>query len=152
MGVWPFKKKYLPKNQLSFEDSWTMLRAISEGKPMLVRRRSVSGLLGHPEYPYQVGIAIPCNNPDSNGFPGKDELPQLNKIEDKLMPTLQQDKESVLVMVITTGNMREFVFYTSSPDGVKAKFAQLQKSVTTHELQIIIQMDKNWSIFRRFGK
>jgi hypothetical protein len=153
MGIWPLKKKsFEPKDRLHFEDRWDMLRGVDKGRPMLVRRRAASGLIGHPEYPYQVGIAIPCNDPDANGFPGKDELPQLDEIDDKLVAALQRDNESVLVIVITTGNMREFVFYTSAPESVKVKFERLQAEITTHQLQMIIQADKDWRVYRAFEK
>lgn len=58
----------------------------------------------------------------------------------------------MLVLIITTAGMREFVLYTSAPERAKAKFEQLKTLVITHELQFIIQADKDWSVFKSLGK
>lgn len=154
MSIWPFKKKYPPKDHLKFDGKWAILQGVVEGHPAILTRRDLKELkdiIGHPEFPYQVGIATPCNNPDSNGFPGKDELIQLQQIEHRITPLLQQNNESILVAMLTTNNMRELIYYTSNPEGVKAKFEQLKAETTTHELQMIIQVDKDWSIFKHFA-
>lgn len=76
---------------------------------------------------------------------------QLQEIEHKITPVLQQNNESILVAMLTTNSMRELIIYTSNPEGVKAKFEQLKAEVSTHELQMIIQVDKDWSIFKHFA-
>ena len=47
--------------------------------------------------------------------------------------------------------MREFVFYTTNADAVRAAFAPLQSSIQSHELQLMIQPDPEWSVYRQFS-
>lgn len=61
-----------------------------------------------------------------------------------------QQMESLLVAVITTSGMREFVFYTREPEHVKQRFAGLRRSITSHEIQLMIQPDKKWKVYAQF--
>ncbi len=49
--------------------------------------------------------------------------------------------------VITTGGMREFVFYTRGPLSVEQRFEKLRRQISTHEIQLIIQPDKAWGVY-----
>jgi Family of unknown function (DUF695) len=65
--------------------------------------------------------------------------------------SLQEQAESLLVAIITTSGMREFVFYTRDPERVKHRFEQLRNQITSHELQLMIQVDEAWEIFGQLG-
>jgi hypothetical protein len=47
--------------------------------------------------------------------------------------------------------MREFVFYTRDPQRLKHRFEQLRNHITSHELQLLIQMDEAWEIYSQLG-
>ncbi len=103
-----------------------------KGKPLIARiNASVDGFRGHPELTYQVGVAIPLKLPDENGMPQPEEAEELNQIEDLVFEILEVQSRSVLVAVITTGGMREFVFYAVDPEEVKVNHMRLCQAVTT---------------------
>jgi hypothetical protein len=107
-------------------------------------------LIGHPSYNHQVGIAVPLNDPDQNGFPSPEESEQLNDIENQVSRMLEPGNASLLVGVISTSGMREFILYTANPNEVQRKFEELKKETLTHTLQLMIQLDKRWNVYKSF--
>jgi len=147
--MWPFKKTPPSLAELPRDGAWLVAQGTNEGKPMVARiNTSVDEFRGHPELTYQVGIAIPLKLADENGMPGTAEAEELNQIEDLVFEILEVQSRSVLVAVITTGGMREFVLYAVDPEEVKANHGRLCKAVTTgHEVQLMIQSDPKWRVF-----
>jgi hypothetical protein len=80
-----------------------------------------------------------------------EEMAQLDAIEDELSAKLERDQRSLQVLVITTGGMREFVFYTRDPQDAQASIEALQSHITTHELQFYIESDGQWGLFKEFS-
>lgn len=148
--MWPFKKRYpsvrdLPDNQ------WAVATGNNDGRPVLVRHnRACRCIRGHPDYPHQVGVAIPLNDPRADGFPTDAEDVALHAIEEALETRLTANGEAVMTTVITTNGMREFVFYTSNPDATRAKLEQLDCETAAHQVQHVIQYDPQWGIFQEF--
>jgi hypothetical protein len=104
-----------------------------------------------PGYGHQVGIAVPLLAAGPTGLPSPEEDAQLGAVEDSICGSLEQQAESLLVAIITTSGMREFVFYTRAPEQVKQRFEKLRSSITGHEIQLMIQPDKDWSVYARLG-
>ena len=144
-------KKYPAKDQVSLEQNWAVAQGTHNEKPLFVRYNTdAKRLIGHPEYAHQVGIAIPLHNPDQAGLPNNEEMDQLNEIEKMLIKQLESDNESLLVAVITTNGMRELILYTSDPMQVKEKMSKIKERDLSHELQMMIQPDKDWVILKQF--
>ena len=150
--IWPFKKQTLKPDRLPLDGPWTVFEGQHDGRIMFVRTNeayrehgSVAG------YEHQVGIAVPLNNAESSGLPASEEIAQLDEIEDAICSSLEEQAESLFVAVITTSGMREFVFYTREPQSVKRRFEQLRNRITSHELQLMIQADRTWRTYDRFG-
>ncbi len=100
-----------------------------------------------PGYEHQVGIAVPLKSAEISGLPGSEELAQLDEVEDIICSSLEEQAESLIVAVIRTGGMSEFVFYTREPQSVKQRFEELRNRITSHEIQLIIQSDKTWHVY-----
>jgi Family of unknown function (DUF695) len=64
---------------------------------------------------------------------------------------LEEQAESLFVAVITTGGMREFVYYTCEPRRVEERMVELRERIPSHELQLIIQSDRGWQIYAQLG-
>jgi hypothetical protein len=104
-----------------------------------------------PGYEHQVGIAVPLKKAETTGLPSPTEDALLGEVEDVICSSLEEHAESLLVAVITTGGMREFVFYTREPQRVQRRFEQLRNRITSHEIQLMIQSDRTWRIYARLG-
>jgi hypothetical protein len=105
-----------------------------------------------PGYEHQVGIAVPLRKPDAIGLPGPVEVTLLGELEDVICSSLEEQAESLLVAVITTGGMQEFVFYTRDPHRVQLRFEELRKRITSHEIQLMIQSDRDWRVYAQLGQ
>ena len=117
-----------------------------EGAPVIVRfSTSIAAAAGHPEYSIQIGVAVPLRSPEPGGLPTPEEAEELNSIEDAI-DRLVGDK-AVMVAVVTTGEMREFVLYTGSGDWIAQFDADLQAAAGGHEVQVMAQTDPGWSVY-----
>jgi hypothetical protein len=105
-----------------------------------------------PGYEHQVGIAVPLRNAEPTGLPSPAEDAELGKVEDLLYNSLQEQAESLLVAIVTTSGMREFVFYTRDAERVKLRFDQLRSHITSHDLQLMIQVDKAWGVYAQLSR
>lgn len=140
-----------PKSELTVGDSWVMGQGIQDGAPIFIRSNTaLREIAGHPEYPLQVGIAIPLKDTNEHRLPTDKEAELLWEIEDKIEEMLTSDNELILATILTFPGVREFSLYASDVEIVKARFEALQKSVKSHELQLNVQEDKSWEVFKTF--
>jgi len=151
--MWPFEKKYPPKDQLEIRDEWSLSEGSHDGNPLIVRiNRGVDEAIGHPAFSHRVGVAVPLFEPDENGFPVDDEATQLQTIEDHLVEGLARQRLSIFVLTISTGGMREFVFYTGDPETAHRALEEVNGLVASHEVQHIIEPDPKWAVYRQFAQ
>lgn len=149
--MWLFKRKHLEVPEPGVAQSWTMFQGEYDGKPLIARANvALKPFVGHPRYSHQVGIAVPFRSPDENGFPMSDEAAELMDIEDRICSELEGGNESLFAVVITTGGMREFVFYTSNPQGVEVKLKNLSETIQGHTVQGMVKPDKAWTVYNQF--
>jgi hypothetical protein len=97
---------------------------------------------------HQVGIAVPFRSPRPDGFPSQGDLVGVNAIEDRLDALFKAADGHLFAMVITTNGMREFVLYTKDAVAARAQFNLLRSSTTTHDIQLSIQADPEWKVYR----
>ena len=146
--MWPFKKTALSPYQLPFDGPWSIYEGQHNGRIMLVRSNIGYRELGNvPRYEHQVGIAVPLRKAETNGLPLPAEDALLAEVEDAICSSLEEQAESLFVAVITTGGMREFVFYTRAPQSVHRRFEQLRSRITSHEMQLMVQADRTWRVY-----
>lgn len=127
-------------------DEWAVAEGEMDDAPVVVRfNKSIAAAAGHPEYSIQIGVALPLRNPDPGRLPSPEEAEELNAIEDAL-DRLVGDK-AVLVAVVTTSEMREFVLYTGSGDWIAQFDADLQAAVGDHAVQVMAQTDSQWNVY-----
>lgn len=151
--MWPFEKRALKAEDLPIDDAWSVSQGEHNGKPIIVRAnagyRKFRGVIG---YEHQFGIAVPLHAPGPTGLPSSIESGELDSIEDSICDLFETERESLYVAAISTNGMREFVLYTLSPEQVKQKFERLKSGVTSHEVQLMIQQDKDWRVYFRLFK
>jgi len=150
--MWPFKKKTLSPDRLPVDGPWSIGEGQNNGQIMIVRSNTGYREFGNvPGYDHQVGIAVPLKKAETTGLPSPAEDALLGEVEDVICNSLEEHAESLLVAVISTGGMREFVFYTREPQRVQQRFEQLRTRITSHEIQLVIQPDRTWRIYAQLG-
>lgn len=149
----PFKKSLKPISE--YADTWSLVQSSEQGKPMFIRYRDgLKDAVGHSSYEFQIGVATPLLDPTSEGLTTDTEAEELWKIEEALDDALSTNDEAVFAISITTGGMREFVFYASewNPEYYENKVKEINKKFPNRGLQFMMQHDKNWDTFRTFTK
>ena len=150
--MWPFNKKTRAPDRLPIDGPWSIGQGEHNGKILIVRSNTGYKEFGSvPGYDHQVGIAVPLRAAEPSGLPSPDEDAQLGQVEESICASLELEAESLFVAVITTSGMREFVFYTRAPEQVKQRFEQLQSIITSHDIQLMIQPDKEWNVYASLG-
>jgi hypothetical protein len=134
----------------AIEQSWSILKGENDGRPMFVRlNEGAHAVAGSAAYGIRVGVAIPLRNPRPDGLPDKAESEQLAAIEDALIAN--SSEHAILVAVITTSGMREFVFYTGAGDWIPGFHQRMMRSTSSHEVQCMAEHDPGWTVYHQLG-
>jgi hypothetical protein len=131
---------------------WTVASGDDNGKPLFVRvNTGAAAVAKEPTLPARVGIAVPLRAPDESGLPTADESDVLAQVEAALEGALRVGHEAILVIVLTTGGMREFVLYTAAPQNVEAAVASIRAQFPDYEIQFYVQPDVEWDGYAAFA-
>ena len=101
--------------------------------------------------PTRLGIAVPLKAADERGFPLAGEMRELATIEERLGAAIRESGGR-LVLVITTGGMREFISYVPSRSVGDAAAARVRSSTATHSIQHYTETDEDWGVLNAFTK
>ncbi len=75
-----FAKKF--KVVTDYPNVWSIGQGMRENKPIFVRiRNGLNEAIGHPEYPFQIGVAVPLLHPTKDGLSTDAEAKELERIE-----------------------------------------------------------------------
>jgi len=139
------------KALLEIPNDWQLSVAVTEHGPMVIKHnQGFEDLLGHPEYPFQIGVAVPLHSPNENGLHDEEEGEQLGVIEDLLVDSLQDDKLALYVFAQCSAGGKEWVFYTGDPIEAEKRIDAIKRKVASHIIQNIQQPDPNWEIAQSF--
>lgn len=142
-------KKFLAISE--YPDVWGLAQAEREGKPLFLRyRKGLEDAVGHSDYPFQIGVAVPLLDPTEDGLTKDVEAKELQKFEEKLDDVLSENSEGVEALIITYNGMREFVFYVKErkPEYYQQKVESIDAG--NHKPQFMIQPDQKWETFQQF--
>jgi hypothetical protein len=152
VSMWPFQKKTISPDRLPVDGPWSIAEGQHSGRVMFVRANTGYREFGSvPGYEHQVGIAVPLRKAEATGLPCPAEDALLGDVEEIICSSLEEQAESLLVAVITTGGVREFVFYTREPQRVQQRFEELVNRITSHEIQLMVQSDRTWRVYAQLG-
>jgi len=151
--VWPFfkraRKLELPPAK---EERWGVAEGEYEGAALIVRYNIAAGeWAGQSELPIKLGFAIPFNRPKAPDLPDAEENADLGEIEDLIEREVFSATRGVFALVLTTGVMKEFVFYIAPGADIAALHARIRNQVSTHEVQCMAVEERKWESYRAFA-
>lgn len=146
-------KKSSPEKALPHvTDRWVTLEGKYGRMPLSIRvNQGLEDVIGHKDLQHQAGITVAILNPMKNGLPDKEEDTQLKKIEKIINSELNEKGIALFAAVVTTGGAREFIFYTGNPKAVESSFKILTGKIYSHTLQLNIQKDTKWLVYKQFS-
>jgi hypothetical protein len=131
---------------------WGVAEAEYDGSPLIVRfNETAKEWVAHPEMPIKLGFAIPLNRPNETGLPHPDENKQLGQIEDVIVREVEDKARGIQVLVLSTGTMKEFVFYIVAGADIKTIHKAVQSHVSTHDVQCIADHEPAWDSYTAFA-
>ena len=154
--MWPFKRKELDIKSLKpvSDDGhrWGVAEADVDSSPLIVRyNQSARDWIAHSQLPIKLGFAIPLNSPNENGLPDPEENEQLNEIEDVVLRLVASRTPALHVLTLTTGIMKEFVFYIPRGVDIRSLHESIQTAVVTHKVQCMATSDPKWGSYMQFS-
>lgn len=130
---------------------WAVAQVDVGGDPLIVRSNEAAReLAGHPALPIKLGFAVPLNRPNEGGLPDGDENQQLAEVEDLIAARVLASAPGVHALTLTSGVMREVVFYVTPGLDIVGLHASVQESVPSHTVQCLAVEDPGWQSYLEF--
>ena len=124
-----------------------------DGRPMIVGLNDgLAPFAGDRLYPVRAAIAVQARQIDESGFPSSDDLERLGAFEDEFTSRFCAPGLAALAAVITTGGMREFVFYASDEPAFRASFNDWARTPKSHRIQMMLARDPKWSVYQTLAQ
>jgi hypothetical protein len=154
--MWPFSRKLKDIGSLPAitdpSHTWGVAEGNYNGAPLIVRfSQSARDWCSHPGLPIKLGFAVPLNSPSEGGLPDPNENRQLNEIEDTIRGEVAGRTKAIHALVLTTGTMKEFVFYIPLGVDIKSLHEAIQAAVPTHDVQCMAVKEPKWDSYKEFS-
>jgi hypothetical protein len=128
-------------------DQWLLLQGTHQGRRMIARlNRSARSLIPDRRHGIRIDIIVPFLDADHRGMPSDAEQNELAVFEDYIETRVAGS--AVLVAVMTTSGMREFVLHTDSSDWIDGFQRDLAVALPTHKAQMRTQLDLDWTVYK----
>jgi len=144
-----FKRPEAEATPVDIADAWQLSEGDYDGRRLIARfNEGAKVIMGRPGYSIQIGVAVPFNAATDEGMPSDADMQALEAFEDVVIE--MAGSRGVLVGIITTGGMREYVLYTGSGDWIEGFHHDLRAALPSHDVQVMAQQDQKWSVYRQF--
>ncbi len=131
---------------------WSIVHGAQDGQVLVARvHMGYQKFADRAAYPVRVGVATKVVKLAENGMPTAEENAVLLELEKRIQKVVEADREAILVVALTSGGVKEWVFYTSNPESTKQRMLALAPSVTSHKLQMVLAPDEDWAVYRDFS-
>jgi hypothetical protein len=123
----------------------------ADGRQIVYRYRSKFGpAFRRAALPDRVSFAWYYESTD--GMPSLAERKLMDQFEDLLGPQVEVPSLSILAMVSTGENLREWTYYTKSRQEFMAKVNDALRDVPRFPVEISLKKDPKWAAYDRFRK
>ena len=120
---------------------------------MIIRMANAySGIAPIPDYCHHLIVSARLRNPKPLGFPSAGEGDDLESFELNLCRLLEAENESLCALVITNDGLRDFIFSTRNPQGVKERLDAGTSTLISHRFEVAIEPARDWEIHRAFSQ
>ena|SRR6476660_2932895 len=149
--MWPFSKQLRPLEPSEDQYRWSVAQGDYRGAPLIVRCNQTAGdWVGQPGLSVKLGFAIPLIHPNPVGLPNPEENAELGTIEDLISHEVLSKTRGVHALTLTTGMMKELVFYIAPGADIAKLHESIQSHVTSHDVQCMAVEEPNWESYRAF--
>jgi len=133
------------------KENWSVLSGEHNGNPMIVRRNDgISIIAGKGYLNFRSGISYEFRIQTENGQQSTDEEAKIYEIEDKIFASFDNNEDSVVSLIITTGGFKEYVIYHNKQCRFPEKLEAIQSLFGEYRLTRYTEEDKKWGLYAQF--
>lgn len=133
---------YLIKN-----NPWAVAEGTHNNLPLMIRFRSnLTSELDISNHPQLIQVYWNYSKHES-GMPSSGDSQHMEIFENRLVYALENDLTGILVAVITTGGVREWVYYTKSLDAFAERLHNMPQESAPYPIEIETDNDPAWEYF-----
>lgn len=134
----------------SAEEEWTVARGEKNGQPLLLRYRNERPTGVEPAaFPFLLS-ATWAYEPNEFGLPETDEMERMGKFEDALTSALEGSRTAHLMVVMTGGGERDWLWYTCEEEAAMEQVNRALKGHKPYPVQFAVQKDRAWRAYSQF--
>jgi hypothetical protein len=139
------------KSLAKSEHKWA-IATIDSGNSTLIIRYNLTAKdwLAHPDLSIKLGFAIPLINPTHEALPQPSENSQIDQIEDIIRHEVLTTVIGLHALSLTTGHMKEFVFYINPTPEIGKIHTRIKQQVQTPDVQCMAIREPDWDSYRKF--
>lgn len=141
--MWPFSKR----SRKLEADSWMLGQTTLDGETIFIR--IADSPTRKRRLTHRFGIAIPFEGVIDGKYPDAETGNYLAMLEDALLARFRSMRVEH-VLALTLPNVRELVFYTSDPVGMKSALNEVRRQFPNTAFQQYAKEDRNWSAYQHF--
>lgn len=123
---------------------WTLAEGEIDGKVVFIRFRRFPKAFPRAIYPERLHIFWKMSQPDENGLATAEEHERLSAFEDRLVDAVEHDDHSVLLVALTGGGEKEFLFQTADVPGFLARLTDMPQEAERYPITIQREHDPEW--------
>lgn len=132
------------------QDHWKVAQGMLYDKPIRISfRDDVDSLKGSTEYSTCMQLAWHLDEVDEKGLPVSEIQAQLDSFNNKLVGALEVDSIAQLVMVICSGGVNQWVFYTRDLELSSNALNTIPIEGEGYPIEVVADDDPDWSIYRQ---
>ena len=123
---------------------WAIAEGFFEQKPVIFRFRQFEADFPRSSYPQRLHILWSFRSPSEEGLPSNSDSEEANQFEDRLIEAVELDNHSILSLVITGHEQREYSFHTSDPQGFIQRLSGMPQEEDRYPITIQCFSDSDW--------
>ena len=144
-----FKRKEKPEELNMDDHKWSVDETTLNDLPFYIRfNTSLSSAKYKEKFPMKVGFTIQFNDNSPVGLPTDEEAQELNVVEDSIIDLVQ--KQGVQALSLTSGGIREFIFYVQENTDIASIHQSLLNNIKTHEVHCMGLEEPNWDTYNEY--
>ena len=134
------------------DDQWSMAQGEKNGKPLLIRYRSERPQgVEATAFPFLLS-ATWSYQPNEFGLPSAEEMESMDKFEDVLASSLQESQTAHLMVILTGGSKRDWLWYSCGEEEAMRQVNQALKGHNRYPVQFSVQKDRAWKAYAQFER
>ncbi|MBK8915223.1 MAG: DUF695 domain-containing protein [Phycisphaerales bacterium] len=154
MGLFGRRFKDISKLPAIDDESheWGVIQVEADDGPLVLRcNTSAAAWQGHPQLPIKLGMAVALKSPNPGALPDPEENERLFDVEDAITREVGARTRGILVLALTNGVMKEWVFYVQRDADISAIHAAVRAEIVDYDVSCIGEMDEKWQTYREYS-